>query len=280
MPGRSRASIMLCVSLPLVAGLAWSVVSRHPTRSGTPMRSEPSSAVVHREGGTSTRRTFSATPTVGLTDSLLPPSSRALFDSVWAHLSSLTPRSEFESSAAYKARVAPLLKGTFAFRVDCTKAYTNYDPDRQSFTITFLPTSADHQAIDVTCQSGNVGSFNGENAFGVHRIVTEQVTYEAAVRAASRFAPLGAIRRSWTVRPEVARGQAEQLAFYLIVRPSSDPSFPLTSSPSTVEDATLDLPVRRAFLAHVVTADLIDLWVVDEQSGSIIRKFDLFARHR
>ena len=185
-------------------------------------------------------------------------------------------KNEFESSTAYHDRLARLVPDSYlAFRIvgPCQSSYT-YDADQESVTvapstndIVFGMVGLTMPVVMAFCSLETVGSYVGQNAFGVKKRIEIERSQGFAFR--SDHSPVGSSRLTFHLSPDSARALSNDDAERA---PDSGAAVEMESETS---HATIDSPTERHNTAMNMLASDLWLWVYDRRTGCVIAKLRL-----
>jgi hypothetical protein len=194
---------------------------------------------------------------------------------------SLKDKSEFETTAAYDARIAsfsnhPLygaLRATslIALVVPANRASFTYEADTQRLATSFDPgteSDTNYPSVALRHSTRVSGSYEASNAFNAHTRVTKYHDEDFGIA----FPEQGSvdITAPITLSADAARRHKPGLRLLLIVKPI----VPWSNYDKTFHGATMTEPEDTTTETHNLYSELKGIWLFDENTGEVLQKFD------
>ena len=202
------------------------------------------------------------------------------------------PRGEFETSEAYRTRVASLAGGWYAFRLshgpspkglvqlgDESGVEVTYEADEGAFRVLLSVDDYLHidddsgslAGIDVARTRGKASYYTGQTAMGAKTTVQKSsVTYYGvAFQAASTIS--GVMEFRLPIPIERASVVKKNLAFLLVCHTVARASG-LTGTTEEYQSPGFDHPFDISIHHHYIFVDIVNLWAYDKETGEILAK--------
>jgi hypothetical protein len=206
--------------------------------------------------------------------------------------SQLEEKSEFETTQAYRERIAKTrtrpvlgalpLDAAFVFEVE--KQSVRYDADAQQLEIVLmlfpvkngLHYDENAESLPSTFSERSHGSYVGTNAFGAavdvstlwaesYPLVVKNVASFPGDMRAGRL-----LKKTLTVAPEEAKRAKENLRVFAISRLAP----PFTSEGEVYIPATFDIPQEFHATYYYVHVEVLALWFYDAGTGRVITRIE------
>jgi hypothetical protein len=200
---------------------------------------------------------------------------------------SLAPKSEFESSAQYDARVLALPSGTYAFQL--TDRAPSYDADRQVFkyAVYFKPlldrVYAGHEAIEVRNIETSRREYQASNAFGATVAVRDVTSKSYVILSEEHLKIDNTVHIEVPIAGTDAPNLKPRLGLLVVCRTAPELATDRleadnSSSVYVSSRATISTPFEYTESYYVLRAHVLGFWVYDQETGRVIEKFDAFGK--
>lgn len=202
---------------------------------------------------------------------------------VYRVLTQVPAKTEFETQSAYAARVNTGSRPFYAFVLSCWLVPLTYDSERGTMGLLLAPSQGDriYDSINVACTRQLGGTFTGTNAYGVRRNVRVVEVAEVALRhTADTFLSLRTFNASWPMRAADAQQLKSSLGLVLVMRPAVGERVPISWTSSRVRRATVTDPNEERITTFGMTADSVQLWVVNRATGAVLHKIHMVREGR
>lgn len=181
-------------------------------------------------------------------------------------------KGEFESTQAYRSRIAPLANSIVALLAPqsaCGDGSFSYDADSHRMTVGKSYNLTDHalEVADVRYEAGsNARMSPSDQRAGMNRVASRAFRIHASFARVSDYGY--SVKRSWSVPVDSARVLKPNLCVLFVLAPALFSTGELIE----VEKTYHDNAVQETLTVH---ARRLWLWVYDPRSGAVLKKFEL-----
>jgi TonB family protein len=197
------------------------------------------------------------------------------------------PKSEFESTAQYEARLASWKGGTkkYVFVVEKNEESVmngykfEYDADSQEMRLTVGSEYVVSDTIQMRSDRTALGTYVGSNAYGVKRTITRMVeyTYFVSIYSSSpfelfskdQFDILKPAQFNWRMDPTAARATKDSLRIAFL---GTIPS-PEATEETSLTEPTISRPRQILVYSRTLPFSLEELRVLNSRTGATVASF-------
>jgi hypothetical protein len=192
------------------------------------------------------------------------------------------PKGEFETTAAYNARVAvPRLTRTYSFWLEHDGVVRRYDADRQVLKLQIPVTNCSRIGSTSNCTVSSIlvktidlGSrqYVGTNAYSATRVITSLSRHRYAVLVN----PESGLSLDFEVpmTPERARTDKDAVDVLVTVGPHLAANASLIFEGAESSPATFSTPLEVENKYSYLNLPLVAVWLVDSSTGRVLQKID------
>jgi len=198
----------------------------------------------------------------------------------------VTQKGEFETTDAFRARLATLGSNVYAFRF--VPEEVKYDADQESFKVvvhidafyssnSLYSGSLEDTALPVHSSDAITGHYVGVSGLGVRtRVEKDHETTDSLVVHSSLTSMLSSDKVLVKMDPKMAAQRKSSLAFLFVCRPAQRETGPTMTTTIHISPE-VGTPLDRTLTLHYIFVDQVEVWVFDKTTGEVLRKAKIFG---
>jgi hypothetical protein len=193
-----------------------------------------------------------------------------------------SPKGEFETTAAYNARVAvPRLARTYSFWLESGGMVRRYDADRQILKVQVPVTNCSRIGSTPNCTVSSIlvktidlGSrpSAGSNAYSATRLIMSLSRHRYAVLVNPQNG--SSLDFEIPMTPERARSDKDAVDVLVTVGPNLAPNASLIFEGAEHSPSTFSTPLEVDTKYSYLNLPLVAVWLVDSSTGRVLQKGD------